>query len=141
MRFLGILQKLRIDYFSKTLLDGFYMITASVMKGLSYQMIFFLNQCSKNHKMSIGQAQFFVLQKYFVSKFVSFNFYLKYSWYRNLFQLVQQDYFLIFKQKCLFSLLRMFYYVSKTYWNCLFPPMTFFQIQSKFSDFWSRFFI
>ena len=34
-----------------------------------------------------------------------------------------------------------FYYVyfSKTSWNCFFPPLTFFQIPLKFSDFRSRY--
>ena len=30
-------------------------------------------------------------------------------------------------------------YFSKTYWNCLFSPLTLFQIRSNFSDIWSRF--
>ena len=40
-----------------------------------------------------AQTQFFVSSKCFIIKFVSFYSYLKYSTYRNLFQLVQQDHY------------------------------------------------
>ena len=61
----------------------------------------------------------FLYRQNIVSKFVRFRSCLKHSCFRNLCQLVQQDHFLIFKQKCLCFVVCTFYFARITTFSCV----------------------
>ena len=66
----------------------------------------------------MAQAQVFVSQKYFVSRFASFHSYLKDSCCRNSFQLVQQDHFLIFMQNVFALFYVSFFWLKWNFFLC-----------------------